>query len=158
MSSSKVILFVLALAASVVTGCKKDDNISEIPHIEFKDFVATGDSAYVLLSFTDGDGDLGLSESDTAGEFRYNFFMRYFEKQNGQFVEREFSPPFNYRIPTLTQSSRSKSLVGEIKVSITPFFYDFLSPYDTLKYEIYIKDRALHESNRVTTPEIVAPK
>jgi hypothetical protein len=57
----------------------------------------------------------------------------------------------------LTQSGKNKALTGEIKVSVTPFYYDFLSDFDTIKYEIYIKDRALHESNHVTTPEFIAP-
>ncbi len=147
------LLFSLLIAAE---GCKKDDQFSEVPHIEYKDFVVTADSAFVLLDFTDGDGDLGLGDSDTAGEFRYNFFIKYFEKQNGTFVERQFTPPFNYRIPVLNDG-KAKALSGEIRVSITPFYYDFLSDFDTIRYEIYVKDKALNESNHVTTPDIITP-
>lgn len=156
MNFSKVTFIALAFALGI-NSCKKEEKISPIPHIEFKDFVATQDSAYLLLNFTDGDGDIGLGPGDTSGNFQYNFFIRYFEKQRGNFVERTFNPPLNYRIPMLTQSGRSKSLTGEIRIAVTPFYYDFLSPYDTIKYEIYIKDRALNESNHVTTQEIITP-
>lgn len=156
MKGSKITLPLLFLALLGLNACKKDDNFSEVPHIEYKDFVAMGDSAHIILNFTDGDGDLGLGDSDTAGNFRYNCFIRYFEKQNGTFVERTFSPPFNFRIPVLNDG-KAKALSGEIKVSVAPFYYDFLSDFDTIRYEIYVKDKALNESNHITTPEIITP-
>ena len=64
---------------------------------------------------------------------------------------------FNYRIPIINTSSKKKTIQGEIKIAIKPFYYDPFSKYDTIKYEIYIVDKALNKSNVISTPEIITP-
>jgi hypothetical protein len=153
MRLSKLTLPLFISLALIISSCQKKEQFSEIPHIEYKDFVQFTDSAQLTLTFTDGDGDLGLPDADST----HNCFVKYFEKQNGKFVEINFSPPFKFKIPMLTQAGKTKSLQGEIRLSISPFNYDFLSDFDTIRYEIYVIDRANHESNHVTTPEFITP-
>ena len=52
----------------------------------------------------------------------------------------------------MVRLGQNKILRGTISVT---FLYLFYSPTDTIKYDFYIKDRALHESNVASTSEIV---
>ena len=60
--------------------------------------------------------------------------------------------PSSYRIPYMEREGQNKILKGTIDVT---FLYLFYNPADTIKYDFYIKDRALNESNIVSTNEII---
>ena len=154
-------------------GCRKYDHYPIVPHIELNSFQKFADSTGIDqtgvlgLSFTDGDGDLGLTAAQNTGDFQFNLFIKYFEKQKGVFKEVILTSPntltgkpdtlwFNGRIPYLTPDGKAKAISGEI--TDTLFINNFVSPYDTIKYQIYIKDRALNKSNVVETPEIIINK
>jgi hypothetical protein len=59
--------------------------------------------------------------------------------------------PSPYRIPYMERLGQNKILKGTISVT---FLYLFYSTADTIRYDFYIKDRALNESNVVSTNEI----
>ena len=159
-----ILVFSLLLSFFFFTACKKPVVYPAIPAITLKDFTMfkslTGtDSIGVLrLNFTDGDGDLGLHDADTLppfdknSKFYYNVFTKYYEKRNGVWVELTLPFPDNFRIPFLTADGRSKAMKGEIiiQMPVNPFAF-----YDTIKYDVWIADRALHESNVVTTNDII---
>lgn len=153
--------------------CTKKDVYPIEPHIDLKSFEKILNSkgidslGIIGLYFTDGDGDLGLRPTDTSSNYRYNLFIKYFEKKKGKFEEiilTTLNPLtlkldtlwFHARIPYLTPAGNSKAISGEI--SDTLFDNNPYSTYDTIKYQIYIQDRALHKSNVVETPEIVINK
>ncbi|MES2836294.1 MAG: hypothetical protein V4667_02130 [Bacteroidota bacterium] len=152
------IVLLFSFIALVAFACKRKDNVPDEPQIIFKDFLVLGDSAKLIIKFTDGDGDLGLSDSDTEPPYDFNTFITYYEKQNGTFVARDLPFPFNYRIPVLNNSGRKKELNGELQITIAPTYYDPFSSYDTIKYSIYIQDKALNKSNVIETNEIVVPR
>jgi hypothetical protein len=148
---SSVLCFVLFSLA----GCIKRNDMPITPVITFKDFAIMGDSARLVIKFTDGDGDLGLSDDEISPPYDYNVFIKYMEKVNGTYRERVLSFPFNFRIPRISTSDRKKPAQGEVHISITPTYYDPFSTHDTIRYELYIKDRALHESNSIQTNDII---
>ena len=154
-------------------GCVKKDVYPIEPQISLMSFTKLPDTTgidqqgVIVLSYTDGDGDLGLTPDQNTGDFRYNLFIKYFEKQKGKFEEVIITTPnaqtgkpdtlwFNGRIPYLTPIGKTKTISGEIYDTL--FINNYTSPYDTIKYQIYIQDRALHKSNVVETPEIVINK
>jgi hypothetical protein len=159
-------LLLISLALSF-SACEKKEKYPAIPAIEYIDFTQKPDSAYLRFSFTDGDGDIGLSQGDTLapydknGDFYYNLYINYFEKRDGVFEEIDtvctvqgcVPLDFNYRIPDITQPGKNKALNGEIKIKLSAP-YKLASPNDTIKYEFYIVDRALHKSNVVSTEDI----
>ena len=166
-----VITLVMLLILS--NGCRKYDHYPIVPHIDFDyiriypDSLGIDQIGVLKLSFTDGDGDLGLTAAQNTGVYQFNLFIKYFEKQKGVFKEIILTTPnpqtgkpdtlwFNGRIPYLTPVGKSKAISGEI--TDTLFINNFVSPYDTIKYQIYIQDRALNKSNVVETPEIVINK
>ncbi len=162
------IIISLFFALMMFASCTKEEDFPDVPHIEYLDFTKVANSSNIdekgilKIFFTDGDNDMGLGEGDTLGPFDrtskyyYNFFITYFEKQHGEFVEVTPTVTFNSRIPVLESSSSNGALKGEIEIEM--FINNPFSVYDTIKFEAYIADRALHESNIISTPEIVLKK
>lgn len=148
--------------------CKKKEKYPVEPHIEFISFtkiqnsLGIEDKGTLKISFTDGDGDVGLRKEDTlapydsASRFFYNFFITYYEKQKGNYVAVPLSVTNNSRIPDLTPDGEDKTLNGEIEITL--FINNPFSQYDTIRFDVGIADRALHESNIITTPDIIIKK
>jgi hypothetical protein len=150
--------------------CYKRSDYPDIPHIELADAhkINKGqdlDSFYFTISYLDGDGDLGLAQSDTFAPYNkppyfYNFFIEYYEKVNGDF--RRVKPilsggnidtiGYYYRFPVLNSSDKPKTIKGELTVGILHGIAPVYS--NIVKFKIYIYDRKLQKSNVVETPEI----
>ena len=162
MGAKQFFLTILMLAL-LLLACKRTEKYAVEPHIEFVSLESIDDpdngmDVRLTFKFQDGDGDIGLSENDlqspfdTSSVYYYNCFITYFEKQNGEFVEVELPSSLNMRIPRLSDNT-PESISGEIYLDLyanNPF-----SPYDTIRYELYIVDRALHHSNTITTTEYI---
>lgn len=161
------IWFPLMILTVVFFGsCLKPKEYPIEPVIEFNSFTKMNDSARIVFSFTDGDGDIGLGENeiqppyDTGSKYYNNVFIRYYEKVNGVFqqgVNAQGDPiEFTYRTQKLQPSGKNKALKGEIIIYLVPIYYNpFSANSDTIKYDIQMADRALHLSNIVESGEIV---
>jgi hypothetical protein len=161
--ASLVCLTVIIYAS--LTGCMKKESFSDIPQIGFISFINVFDSGQyaikgiLAISYQDGNGDIGLNgSSDTLdpyqknGPYYYNLVITYFEKQNGVFKENDPIIPFSARMPLFTPNDPNQPINGTILDTLT------LNPhpvYDTVKFEVFIYDRALNKSNVVSTPEII---
>ena len=157
-------MFLVILLSAALSGCIKEESYPIIPEIEFLGFVKVYDTGQyairgiLTISFQDGDGDIGLYDSDTLppydknGQYYYNYVIEYFEKQNGIFVKRELDPSFSARIPYLTPEGATKAIKGVI-VDTLPM--DPTPVYDTVRFRFFIYDRALHASNADSTPPII---
>ena len=157
---------VAGLAAVVLTlaGCFPKEQFPVEPKITMKSFEQFGDSASLTISFTDGDGDIGLEPSalqppyDTGSTFYHNMFLEYEELQNGVWVRPALAIPFYYRIPNITPVGQNKVLEGDIAVALKPwpvFPAPPGTPRDTIRFTVQIVDRALHMSNVETSPEVI---
>ncbi|MCX6270991.1 MAG: hypothetical protein NTU44_07190 [Bacteroidetes bacterium] len=161
-------IVVLLLPVFLLPSCLKKEHFPDTPAIEFVSFTKiqndTGidDKGILKLSFTDGDGDIGLAQSDTLPPFNigsqwyYNFFITYYERQKGVLTNVNLPFTNNSRIPPLYNSGSAKSTKGEIEIEL--FINNPTSAFDTIAFEVSIADRALHVSNRVLTPDIVIKK
>ena len=166
-NSSLAAFSVLAVCVAIVcSSCHREQtNTSVVPVISFKEFKKFGtDSATVTISFTDGDGDIGLDATDmnppfnTGSKYQYNLYLvYYYQDAFGAWVPYVTSkyPPvvdtleYGYRIPFIQQTGQNKSLTGEIKVRLNyPYSIPYQSPF---KYKIVLIDRALHISNVADT-------
>jgi len=174
---TKITLILFVLCFLLLSSCRKFVDYPIEPQIEFDNFSLllnqqTGitEKGVLYISYTDGDGDIGLDPGDTlppfnyGDEYYYNMIIDYYEKQNGEwkliplvFTNNETGETdtitFNARIPNLTPSNGNQSITGIIQD--TMYIYNPLSEYDTIKFSVYIIDRALHKSNKVETPEII---
>lgn len=163
----KAFFFILTAAAclTMLVSCMKKESYSVIPQIGFEGYYNIFDTTkiaktgVITISFQDGDGDIGLNPSDlnppfdTGSYYYYDYFIDLYEKKNGLFIkDTSLNPPLRYRIPDLTPNDPNKAIKGII-VDTVP-----LNPapvWDTIKFSMFIFDRALHKSNVVFTPEIV---
>ena len=166
----------LLLLALAVSACQKPVEYPIEPKIAYEGFtyLMNPDSTFsgegvISFSYTDGDGDLGLDDADTLPPFGfndahyYNMVVDYLKCVNGEFVKTPLlswnaqtqsydTVSFNARFKRLRDSEEPKAISGTMDYKLTvqnPF-----SPNDTVKFEIRIFDRALHESNVILTEPI----
>jgi hypothetical protein len=159
-------LFVFVLLSGL-SGCVKEENYPNEPQIKFVSYTNVFEGGqYAVkgileISFTDGDGDIGLNPGedyypyDTGGPYYYNYVITYFEKQNGVFKLIDLNPPFSIRIPVLNKEFPGKPIKGIISDTLE---LDPRPLFDTIKLEAFIYDRKLNKSNVISTPEIILRK
>ncbi len=149
--------FIIALLLFVllINSCTDEPSFPPEPEIGFVSMGnnvlvqgLSGDTTQVILSFQDGDGDLGgdplaIYILDTRSDFLDSIF----------------------RIPEIPLDGVSNSISGEIQFPIPatcciytngqiPCQPSTSQPQQELIYEVYIKDRAGNQSNSVTLPPI----
>jgi len=166
----------------IVWACQKEVEYPVEPHIEYTGFtyLFNADSTFsgegiVSFSYTDGDGDLGLDDNDTMAPFGpndshyYNMVIDYMKLVDGQFVKMPLLSPhvpidsadtqlydtvsFNARFHRLLDQDDPKAISGTMEYTMP--VQNPLSPNDTIRFEIRILDRALHESNTIQTESII---
>lgn len=149
------------LVFSAISGCLKPPQYPIIPNIGFKGVntdrikattitggqIVQGDSLFVQLSFTDGDGDIGNLSDDTIP----NCFI----------VDSRFdSVVIPYKMPDISPMGNIKVVSGVIQITFPQLYLRDGAQFhhdpnaDTLHYSLYIKDRAGHTSNTVLTQNI----
>ncbi|MBL4625172.1 MAG: hypothetical protein JKY42_08555 [Flavobacteriales bacterium] len=147
-----------AITSVIITSCTKTQCNEDIPAIEFSSFEQFDDNtAKLIITFKDCNGDIGLNQADSVDPYKYNLFMEYYEKQNGTWVNLAPLIPYYYRIPVLYDGS-DNVIEGDVELTMASYYKPKqYSPYDTIKFSIHILDRGLNESNVVETEEIIKP-
>ncbi len=161
-TSSKVVLGMFAMAM-VLGSCMPKEKFPPQPSIKFESFEQTASSAKLTISFTDGDGDIGLDVGDNQppydadSPYYHNLFLVYEELRDGEWVQPDLLIENNFRIPRITPTGQNKTLQGEIAVDLFWPLNDPNSGYDTTRFQVQLLDRALNESNLVYTENIIVP-
>jgi hypothetical protein len=150
-----------------LNACVKEEQYPRIPYIEYGGF-ATGRDVMgkdsigeIRISYTDGDGNIGLFSWDTVEPMKYNYYLKFMQYYNKELVEVkpvDSSVTFNSRIPILTPKGRNKNIKGDITMTLELYFARLLLKTDTIAFEIYIKDRDLNKSNVIQTPMYIIKK
>lgn len=148
----------ILLIVGLFYSCKEKDEYPVIPEIEFDQFVKLWNPQLMIyergvfvISFKDGDGDIGLNDSDIEAPYDFNLLINYYELQNGDSVRVVISDSneFNARVPVLTPLGSIKSISGTIEDTL--FMYNYQSTFDTIMFDACLVDRELHKSNVVNT-------
>jgi hypothetical protein len=110
------------------------------------------DSVSLFIDFTDGDGDIGSIQNDTA----INFFI----------IDNRTNVSYgNYKLPSIPLKGANNGVEGRITINlfstccrfpenIPPCEKTTKYPKNELSFSIYIKDRAGNRSNTVKTTNI----
>lgn len=147
--STKISL--IPLTTLILVGCIKDDEFSDIPSLEFKNFEthsANGsdiDSASFTFSFKDGNGDLGDDDTTVV-----NCFLDYYEKDGDTM---KYFPQFQreYRLPSLTPNAKDQSISGEVSITLKPApIYNILTD-SIYEWRCFVLDRAGNKSNEASS-------
>ena len=113
-----------------------------------------GETGNLVLSFTDGDGDLGkLNNQDSTS------YVVYRNLRDTAF----FNVDNIYIIPNIPKKGTTNAISGTLEIKMSEALFNSYDLYFTLKgksidtftYKIYITDRANHISNVITTEPIV---
>jgi len=150
-----------------MSSCFKKETYPNEPIITYDSFSISNNKARLAFNFTDGDGDIGLSDSDTLSpydinsEFHYNLLINYFEKDdalgwvNGKNLDGT-PTVFKYRIKPIITKGEAKGIKGKIDVDMgTVFFNPLSSQNDTIRYEFLLIDKALNKSNSIQSEVII---
>ncbi|HHZ97751.1 MAG TPA: hypothetical protein EYN67_19910 [Flavobacteriales bacterium] len=163
--SSKLMLISATSAAIQLTSCLPVPNYPIEPTIEFLAFeVDESNHAVLSFQFTDGDGNLGLDQTDTLPPFctscenHFNLKCEYDELREGEWIHIPLIPaqgqvPFYYRVPRVEPSGTHPALNGVIEIAMNT--WSLKSDYDTLRFRLTLEDRDLNISNKDTTRVIL---
>jgi hypothetical protein len=174
MARKTIVKIVLSLIlVYLLVSCENIPQYPSVPEIHYKSLAFTRvydtalasyqDYGILTFSFRDGDADLGVyQEVDTNQNYpdsvRHGIFISFFSKENGKYIEQiivrnndtlSFDSwlPYNSKMDRVGQD---KTIKGTIKVSMS--FVDTL-PYDTMRFQFFIRDRAMHKSNIEVTDD-----
>jgi hypothetical protein len=135
---------VLFLFSCALISCKKDEAFTFEPSIEFKS-ISPGtikefrDSVVITISYLDRNGDLGENETEIP-----NAFVK--DLRNNLL--------YSFRIRQLAPDA-AIAIQGNLSIVIPQVaLVNSNSTSETASFEVYIKDRAGLESNKVTTSSV----
>lgn len=162
MKNLKYIAISVLLSTITLSSCVKEKSFPATPAIEFLYYSAyTNDSADCVISFKDGDGDIGILSDDSSSPNDFRMKYLYKDLTDGLFKPFDEFPGtpvmdtliYSYRVPNLTPDGQYKALDGEIRAKLraAPIYYPL---HTIVKFEIKLRDRAGNWSNTVTTNEI----
>lgn len=161
---------ILTTIVATLYGCLETEEVSPIPEIEFQSFDLNyaydeelGNNILMgrlKFSFIDGDADFGMygiTDSTSWDEDNYNVFLTQYYKSEGVYLPAEVdssNPPPYYVVrhdDRLDRVGQNKTINGTITINL---YYFLLPEYDTIRYDIKIKDRAGNDSNIESTDDI----
>lgn len=163
MKSIRFIVPVILLSLILFTSCEPFEKVSEVPEIHFISYKTylldtlnfTIKSGELVFTFQDGNADFGLNNTLLNTDDTVNLYLIPFRKLDGNYDpidENLYGRKYAiYNNERLVRTGQNKTIRGEIKVQI---FYFLDPPYDTIRYDFYIVDRAKNESNVESTPDI----
>lgn len=141
---------ILAIAAALVIGCGKDDEIinppmSDVPAIELINVspttvTALGDSIVFIIHYEDGNGDLGFNAPD--------FMSLYITDTRIPLTESFF-------VPLLAPEGADIAIQGELEVVLNnTILVNPDATSETVEFEIQLRDRSGNYSNVLVAPVI----
>jgi hypothetical protein len=162
--------FLISSLISLLSGCYKEPTFDVVPAIEFADIrketvldAIDGqkkDSVILTIKFQDGDGDIGFDSKKDADAINaaaikgdFHFVVKTFQQRRGRVIPRE---DFNFSgfPPRLKNDGKIGPIEGKLDYSMD-FPFSFTAKRDSLKFQVFIKDRAGNISNTVESKIIV---
>jgi len=112
------------------------------------------------ISYSDGDGDIGLTDADTFSPFRFgepffnNLWIELEYKEGGNWIlASDDSLQLSQRISNLTPVGDVKSIRGKIKLRI-PVKPTLFFTHTEVRYSFVLGDRSFQRSNKVRSEEL----
>jgi hypothetical protein len=161
----KKTVFIILASFYCFASCIDVENPSDIPLISFNKSTANycqdelgnlNKCVSIYFTLKDGDGNVGLSESDTlapfTGIFSHNFYYNVFIPSSNGFISWEDLSINYFNIPYIVPDGQNKILIADIEINLS--FPVFSLTSDTLLINFYVYDRALNQSNTAFTDTI----
>jgi hypothetical protein len=141
----KVILLILPI---LFFSCEKDDLKSPVPLLEFISITPEiaqeyEDEIIITISYFDGDGDLGENDPNVK-----NLFL----------TDNRNNITYEFRIQQLSPDNSTITIEGNLDISLSSTGITDSSNSQIVTFDIYVVDRANHQSNIVTSNPITIIK
>lgn len=137
------LLLILGISL-LLFSCKKDEEVSMAPSIEFKS-ISPGsveqfrDSVIIGISYIDNNGDLGENETEIP-----NAFVK----------DLRNNLVYSFRIRQLAPNA-TIAIKGNLEIIVPQVaLINSGSTSESVSFEVYVKDRAGLESNKITTSAV----
>jgi hypothetical protein len=149
MKTTGIAFLVLSCLLISFSGCKKEEQISNVPSLKFVSITPNPATKYqdeiqITVEYTDGDGDLGENTPDVK-----NLFCT--DSRNGVTYE--------FRIRQLAPDNANIIINGKLTFNLAPQgFIDDNNTTESATYSVYVKDRAGNQSNTVQTSTLTMNK
>ena len=141
---------ILAIAAALVIGCGKDDEIinppmSDVPAIELINVspttvTALGDSIVFIIHYEDGNGDLGFNAPDSMSLY---------------ITDTRIPLTESFFVPLLAPEGADIAIQGELEVVLNnTILVNPDATSETVEFEIQLRDRSGNYSNVLVAPVI----
>ena len=147
---SKYIILTAFLDAAVLSmltpACKKEQSISSTPAITFDSILPNPatqnhDTLRIVITYKDGDGDLGQDSTTTK-----NLFI----------TDSRTDSVTGLTIPQLLPGNATTAIEGNMTIILPPpYLINSSDSSETAIYSVYVVDRAGHQSNTVKTTPLV---
>lgn len=142
----KSILFTTFLLIVIFSSCKKEEakEYDAVPEIAFESISPLvvkefEDSITIVISYKDGDGDLGENNANVN-----NLFV----------TDQRINITYPYRVQQLSPDNSTIAIQGKLNVVLKNSGITNGSTSQTVSYKLYIIDRAGHQSNTLTTSSV----
>lgn len=161
------LLFVLTMGAIAFLGysCEKESDFAVEPIITDLSFDL--EKQHLIVEFTDGDGDFGITSGDPNfpdsinGEpnpYYRNLWIDCYELIDGEWLLTDPPNDLGYIVPDLTPQGQSKQLQVVITNDLsTELPFTVFVESDTIKFRVTLVDRAKHESLPEETEALYIP-
>ena len=164
--SVAIILFAFIIS---LTACPVPPEYPIEPFLEMQQVILTDTidalenpikRATIVFKLIDGDGNIGLKESDTIGtfhpdsQFHYNCFAEMYRIDDGDTTDAGLQLPLQYRVPYIEPAGENKNLLADVFIDIDITIGNQPPDYDTVFYELYIYDRDFNKSNIIQSPAV----
>ena len=164
-------VIVLVFLCTMISCKPSEDEFSPLPVISLeevsllKDGLGKDSIIVLTIYYEDGDGDIGLTDADTAAPFNFgspfyhNFPVTYLAQNSMGEYEEVINPNTNKpygnqheRVPNLTPEGKYKAIRGTIKIDLIANPVQINADRVILRANLI--DRALNVSNTVETAPI----
>lgn len=140
----KKLIIILSIVLSITSCKKKEEAQSNAPSIEFISISPTSAAAYeddvtITINYRDNDGDLGENDADVK-----NCFVT--DSRNGVTYE--------FRIQQLAPDNSSITIDGNLDIRLDGLGLSDGATSESVTFDVYVIDRAMNQSNTITTTAI----
>ena len=149
------LIYISVISLLAFSSCKKDDEpvsearvLTDTPEIEFVSMSSSSiqefDDVTLVISYVDGNGDLGTSDADAKSIF---------------VTDNRTSITHEYHLQPLTPDNSDIAIQGELNIHVENIvILDQNNNSESTTFSIKIKDRAGNESNAVSSSTLSISK
>jgi hypothetical protein len=147
----RIVLYLLTVIL-LLGACKKKDNapepnppLSKIPSISIVNLSATSvkalsDTLTINIKYTDGDGDIGFENADSAVVY---------------VTDNRFPITMSYHVPPLNPTGTTVSITGTLPIVVKNIILQNGSVAENATFSVKLRDRAGNWSNTAITSTVV---